>query len=259
MRPYGAVRGIPVARGGVAWFGLVAMIAGFANPSSESSKSSPAGAYIFALSTIGLAVVLSLGYTSMFVLKTYCLLCLGTYACVIGIFIASGVTSSVPMTSLPGRLIRDLQNAFARPAQMTAGAIYVIALGAMVALFPSEATASAMTTNAAPPKLEGAAAKTAVTPGQEGDVKAQFEAWWNAQPRIETGVGLEGAKVVIVKFSETLSSTARVMAAQRSRIVAGWRRASSGAALGISSASLIPARAPGPAPAARRWACGRRR
>lgn len=202
LSPYGAVRGIPVALGGVAWFGLVAMIAGFANPSSESSKSSPAGAYIFALSTIGLAVVLSLGYTSMFVLKTYCLLCLGTYACVIGIFIASGVTSSVPMTSLPGRLIKDLQNAFARPAQMTAGAIYVIALGAMVALFPSEATASAMTTNAAPPKLEGAAAKTAVTPGQEGDVKAQFEAWWNAQPRIETGVGLEGAKVVIVKFSD---------------------------------------------------------
>jgi uncharacterized membrane protein len=100
LSPYGAVRGIPVALGGVAWFGLVAMIAGFANTSGESSKSSPAGAYIFALSTIGLAVVLSLGYTSMFVLKTYCLLCLGTYACVIGIFIASGVTSSVPMTSL---------------------------------------------------------------------------------------------------------------------------------------------------------------
>jgi hypothetical protein len=36
---------------------------------------------------------------------------------------------------------------------MTAGAIYVIALGAMVALFPSEATAS-YDDQRAPPKLE---------------------------------------------------------------------------------------------------------
>jgi protein-disulfide isomerase len=60
-----------------------------------------------------------------------------------------------------------------------------------------------MTSSAAPPKLEGAAAsKAATTTGAQDDPKAQFEAWWNAQPRIETGVPLDGAKVVIVKFSD---------------------------------------------------------
>ena len=62
MSPYGTVRGIPVALGGVVWFGLVALVAGFAKTSSgdEKETASPAGAYLFLLSTIGLAVILSL-------------------------------------------------------------------------------------------------------------------------------------------------------------------------------------------------------
>ena len=39
-------------------------------------------------------------------------------------------------------------------------------------------------------------------PGAQDDPKVQFEAWWNAQPRIETGEGLQGAKVVVVKFND---------------------------------------------------------
>jgi protein-disulfide isomerase len=56
-----------------------------------------------------------------------------------------------------------------------------------------------MTSSAAPPKLDAGAVTKAA---QQDDPKSQFEAWWNAQPRTETGVGLEGAKVVIVKFSD---------------------------------------------------------
>ena len=62
---------------------------------------------------------------------------------------------------------------------------------------------AAMTSSAPPPKLGGAdAVKTSAGQAQSDDPKAQFEAWWNAQPRIETGVPLAGAKVVVVKFSD---------------------------------------------------------
>ena len=107
LSAYGSVRGVPVALGGVVWFGLVALIAGFARSSTAATAGNqPAGAYLFALSTIGLAVILSLAYTSFAILKTYCLLCLATYAAVIGIFITAGLTTSVPMMSLPSRRSR---------------------------------------------------------------------------------------------------------------------------------------------------------
>lgn len=201
MSPYGSVRGVPVALGGVVWFSLVALIASFANTKPEGAKDHPAGAYVFAASTIGLAAILSLAYASFFVLHTYCLLCLATYACVIGIFLTSGMTASVPMMSLPGRLAKDIRNVFTHPAQLTAGLVYLVAAVCAIAFFPSTATSGPMTSSAPPPKLEGAAAvQTASTQSQ--DPKVQFEAWWNAQPRIKTGVGLEGSKVVIVKFSD---------------------------------------------------------
>lgn len=200
LSAYGSVQGIPVALGGMVWFSAVALIASFASTSPEGAADHPAGAYVFAASTIGLAVILSLAYASFVVLKTYCLLCLATYACVIGIFIASGMTTSVPMMSLPGRLVRDIRSILARPAQMAAGLAYLVAVVSAIMFFPTTANSGPMTSSAPPPKLENASAvKTAQQPE---DVKAQVEAWWNAQPRVETGVPLNGAKVVIVKFSD---------------------------------------------------------
>ena len=204
LSAYGSIRGIPVALGGVVWFGLVALIAGFTNTSSPAAKEQPSGAYLFALSTIGLAVILSLAYTSFFVLKTYCLLCLATYACVIGIFITAGLTASTPMLSLPSRLVADLRGLVKKPLPLLIAVLFLLGTATLMGFFQSEAGGKGLTSSAAPPKLEGAGAvKTANTPaGQQEDPKAQFEAWWNAQPRVETGVGLEGAKVVIVKFSD---------------------------------------------------------
>ena len=68
----------------------------------------PSGTYLFALATIGLAVIFYLGYASFVVLKTACILCLGTYAAVVGIFIITGSTSSVPMSQIPARLFSDV-------------------------------------------------------------------------------------------------------------------------------------------------------
>ena len=201
---YGTVRGIPVALGGVVWFGLVALIAGFAKPSSQNDKSHPAGAYLFALSTIGLAVVLSLAYTSFAILKTYCVLCLATYVCVIGIFIVAGMTASIPMTSLPSRIFGDLKGLVKQPIPLLVAVLFMLGTATIAGFLQGEVAGNVpMTSSAAPPKLEGAtASKAATTTGAQDDPKAQFEAWWNAQPRIETGVPLDGAKVVIVKFSD---------------------------------------------------------
>ncbi len=201
---YGSVRGVPVALGGVVWFGLVALIAGFAKPSAEGDKNQPAGAYLFALSTIGLAVVLSLAYTSFAVLHTYCLLCLATYACVIGIFITAGLTTSTPMGSLPGRFLSDLRGLVKKPLPLMIAVLFLLGTGTLMGFFQGENNGSTpMMSSAPPPKLDNASAvKAGAVPPQSEDPKVQFEAWWNAQPRIETGVPLNGAKVVIVKFSD---------------------------------------------------------
>jgi uncharacterized membrane protein/predicted DsbA family dithiol-disulfide isomerase len=200
---YGSVRGVPVALGGVVWFGLVALIAGFAKPSKAGDKNNAAGAYLFALSTIGLAVVLSLAYTSFAVLHTYCLLCLATYACVIGIFITTGLTASTPMTSLPGRFLSDLRGLVKKPLPLMITVLFLLATGTLMGALQAENNGSApMMTSAPPPRLPNASPAANGGTQEPEDPKAAFEAWWNAQPRIETGVPLNGAKVVIVKFSD---------------------------------------------------------
>lgn len=204
LSPYGTVRGIPVALGGVVWFGLVGLLAAFTKPATEKEAASaqPSGAYLFALSTIGLAVILSLAYASFAVLKTYCVLCLATYACVIGIFITAGMTASVPVLSLPSRLFNDLRGLMKQPLPLMVAVLFLLGSATIAGYFQGETSGNVkMTSSAAPPKLDnGAAVKTAAQ--QSDDPKVQFEAWWNAQPRIETGVPLNGAKVVVVKFSD---------------------------------------------------------
>jgi vitamin-K-epoxide reductase (warfarin-sensitive) len=196
LSQYGTVKGIPVAIGGVAGFGLIALITFFADTTGDA-KSHVAGAYVFALSTVALAGVLSLAYASFFVLKTYCVLCMTTYVCVIAIFVLSGMSSNASIMSLPGRLFGDLRKALSDPARMGGAFVYAAAIVALILSFPASSSAGPARTSAPPPKLASTA-----TPQSPQDVKAAFEDWWNAQPRIETGVPLAGAKVVIVKFSD---------------------------------------------------------
>jgi uncharacterized membrane protein len=64
---YGSVAGVPVALGGVLWFGVVALVAWYAKPGASGDQAGrPGGAYLFALATVGLAVALH-QYTSWFV------------------------------------------------------------------------------------------------------------------------------------------------------------------------------------------------
>ena len=128
LSPYGTFMGVPVALAGVFFFAVVLALAALSGRKTpQAGESAPA--YIFALSTIGLAFALYLGYASFFILHAVCILCVTTYVAVIAIFIISGGATSVPMTSLPARAGRDLKTLVASPAALIVAAL--LAVGAI--------------------------------------------------------------------------------------------------------------------------------
>jgi protein-disulfide isomerase len=181
---FGAVAGVPVAIAGLVWFGLVGLVAGFARPNVTPSA---AAGYLLALSIVGLGVSLYLAYASFFVLRSGCLLCIGTYVCVLGIFLLSLSTQAESLVRLPSRLFDDVRAAFARPGAMVATLLFVVGTAVLVAFFPREAEV---------------AAQAASAPAPTGDVRQQFATAWAQQPRVDLGIAPEGAKVVIVKFND---------------------------------------------------------
>ena len=196
LSQYGSFQGISTALLGLVWFGLTVLLAGFGGASTPAAKgpavASPAGAYLFAWSTIGLAVILYLAYASFFILKTACLLCMGTYVSVIAIFVVSGTFSTVPMSELPRRLVGDLKGLAQNSTMLTVAVIFMAAVGSALAFFPDEAGARAT--------AAAAQSNQAATPPAD-----QQQAWlaeWDKATREETGVPADGAKVVIVKFND---------------------------------------------------------
>jgi len=185
LSQYGSVAGVPVALLGVFWFGLVALVAFSSKPRGAAASDSPGGSYLFALSTIGLAVVLYLGYTSWFVLKHLCVLCMGTYAAVIGIFIAAGSASTVAVRELPGRMGSDIKKALAEPFPLALLAALLVSVGLAIGNFPKEGTVPGSPSVAS-----------------SGAVDDTFAAQWARMPRIDLGVPANGAKVVVVKFND---------------------------------------------------------
>src|SRR5438874_9052907 len=103
---FSTVRGIPVAIFGAMWFAVAALLSVSGLTARQTVRESVPG-YLFAMSTVALAVVLYLGYASLVLLKAVCLLCLTTYGAVIALFIVSGATTSFPMTTLPRRASAD--------------------------------------------------------------------------------------------------------------------------------------------------------
>lgn len=185
---YGSVAGVPVAIAGMFWFALTLLIAAFAKPTNGPSS---AIGYLRVLSVVGLATVLYLGYASFFVLGTGCLLCIGTYVAVLGIFLAAFAGRAVPLGDLPEHLSRDLGGLSANPTALVAAlALVVGTIGAAIA-FPSEEQA-----------LAGRSAAVSSASGPSDDIRQQFAAAWNQLPRTELGVDPQGAKVVIVKFND---------------------------------------------------------
>jgi len=181
---FGTVGKIPVALGGVIWFSLVALVAGLHRPVANGEKD-PVGGYLFGLATIGLAVILYLGYASIVVLKHACVLCMGTYVCVLGIFITAGLSASGGLFEVPTRLVGDLRKTLAKPAMLVVAILYVVGATSLLAWFPKE-------------MRQQAAAPAPVSQ----DIESKFADIWAKQERINLGVPAEGAKVVIVKFND---------------------------------------------------------
>jgi protein-disulfide isomerase len=147
--------------------------------------------YLFATATVGLAVTLYMAYAAFFVLKAVCVLCLTTYAAVIGLFIVSGLSSSMPpMTTLPRRLIGDLRALVARPALASVVIVFLAGAVSAVAFFPDEAA------------LRSRAAQQQSAQPVTADQRSEFERFWDSQPRMTVPVQSDGAAVVIVKFTD---------------------------------------------------------
>ncbi len=114
LSPYGSLFGTPVAIFGVLWFAAVVALLLAGRPGTRLGEN--VSGYVFALSTVGLAMVLYLAYGAFVVLKAVCVLCVLTYVAVLGLFVVSGVQTRFSMTSLPQRLFKDLRAALASPA-----------------------------------------------------------------------------------------------------------------------------------------------
>lgn len=182
---YGSIGGVPVAVGGIIFFAWVLVMVWGSRGRSPIADSAPA--YLFAGSTLGLAVVLYLAYASFFVLKEVCPLCVATYVAVIGVFIISGGASSVPMTSLPRRILRDMRVLVATPLALVIALLFVIGTAWSVTAFPREAERPV-----APPVQALAT-----------DQQSELERWWEMQPKNENfPIPADGAKVQIVEFAD---------------------------------------------------------
>lgn len=183
---YGAVAGVPVAVGGLIFFILVLLLVWAGRRGRPAADSAPA--YIFALSTIGLAVVLYLGYASFFVLKEVCPLCLVTYVAVIGVFIVSGGANVLPMSGLPARAVRDVRVMAGRPIALIVALLFIGGATVAVVAFPRA--------------QQGAAVAQAPAPALTVDQRSEFERWWDLQDKVDVPYSKDGAKVLIVKFND---------------------------------------------------------
>jgi len=188
---FSTVRGIPVAIFGALWFVVAALLSGTALTSRQSVRDSIPG-YLFVLSTLALSVVLYLGYASFVLLKAVCLLCLTTYAAVIGLFVVSGAATSYPMKTLPRRAADDWRVFAGSPIAIAIAVVFFAGAGTTLAFFPREAVSTS-----------ASGATTAVAAQQPTqDQRSEFERWFAAQPRVPLIVPTDGAKVLVVKFND---------------------------------------------------------
>ncbi|MDA1093722.1 MAG: thioredoxin domain-containing protein [Acidobacteria bacterium] len=191
---FGSVGGTPVALLGAFWFGLVGLLTVAAGRGSDTLTQN-VGGYLLVLSTIGLAAVLFLGYTSFMVLGAVCVLCVVVYVAVIGIFFLSGAVGSVPWLSIPRRAVGDLGRLVRTPVALVVALLYLGATAAAVILFPIEPTGASTLAARPSSDAEGGA-------GEAADTASEVERFWDAQPRVELSVPHEGAQVLVVKFND---------------------------------------------------------
>jgi uncharacterized membrane protein/protein-disulfide isomerase len=218
---FGSVGGVPIALVGVLFFALVLGLIAICSQSKSASPNLPG--YVFALSTAGLAVVLYLAYASFVVLKAVCVLCVGTYIAIIGLFLLSGSATRYPMTSLPSRAARDLSTLFRTPAALSAAVAFVAVAAAAIVFFPSEPV-----TAAAAPATVTAEQTPAAAPAAPAAQVQQLEQYLAQQPRVPVIVPTDGAAVVIVKFNDYQCPPCRQTYMEYKPVFAKWAKEAPG-------------------------------
>lgn len=205
---FGSIAGVPVALIGVLYFAFVIVLITLCQRSATARQNLPG--YVFAVSTAGLAGVLYLAYASFVVLKAVCLLCVGSYAAIITLFLVSGMAERSPMKSLPSRASRDVRTLLGTPAALASVLGFIAIAAVAVMMFPggsvsasSDAAAAAATPAAAAPAAPtnprlAPPATNQLTAAQQ----AELEQFLSSQPRVSVPAGGSGAAVVIVKFND---------------------------------------------------------
>ncbi|MBY0494040.1 MAG: thioredoxin domain-containing protein [Cyanobacteria bacterium] len=190
---FGAVAGVPVALFGLLFFAGVLGLIALCSASKAAAAHLPG--YVFAASTIGLAVILYLAYASYFILNVVCLLCVGTYVAVIGLFLISGAAAKEPLASLPMRIIDDWKLLVRSPQALTAAVVFMAAAVAAIVVFPEHRVTAAAATAAGVEPAQ-------TTPTATASQIQQLESWLASQPRVPVMAPSDGAAVVIVKFND---------------------------------------------------------
>ncbi len=190
---YGSVAGLPVGYLGVLWFALSGLLLIGAHRGTPKLRER-VPAYLFAWSTVGLAVVLYLAYASFVVLNAVCLLCVTVYVAVAGLFVVTGASASIPMSQVPGLASRDLRRLLATPAGLGTAVAFAAAAGLGAAWLGEPAAES------------GVGAPVLTLSGAE---RVEFLRWWGAQPRVELPIADGGAAVLVVKFNDYMCPPCR--------------------------------------------------
>jgi protein-disulfide isomerase len=188
MSRFSTFRGVPVALIAAIWFvgtGLLSLMGLMAD--GEVKESAPG--YLFAASTLALAVVLYFEYVSFVILKVYCPLCLVMAAAVVVLFFLSGSTTPFPMTTLPRRAMKDVQALVANPAAIMVAVLFVGGAATALAFFPREGSGTTAST-------------PAVAPAPTQAQQSEFDRYMSTSPRVSIAVPSEGAPVLIVKFND---------------------------------------------------------
>jgi uncharacterized membrane protein/protein-disulfide isomerase len=193
MSRFSTVRGIPVAVFGAIWFAGASLLTVTGMMSRGNVRESVPG-YLFAASTLALAVVLYFEYVSFVVLKAVCLLCLVMAGAVVGLFFLSGATTPFPMTSLPRRALRDLRTLVSTPLAIVVAVLFLGGAASALAFFPRE--------GAVTPETGSAGAPPPPAPAPTASQQSEFERFMATTPRVPIVVPPEGAKVLIVKFND---------------------------------------------------------
>jgi len=190
---FGTFWGVPVALAGVLYFVLMLLLVAMDIRGQSQARESATG-YMFLLSTIGLGVVLYLAWASYFQLHTVCLFCATTYVAVVAIFVMSGGALRIPMTTLPARAAGDARSLARSPAALVVILLLVGGIAAAIGWFPRESAAAAQE-QALPPLTD--------------QQRAALEKWWAVQPKVDIPIPNDGAKVLIVKFSDYMCPACR--------------------------------------------------